>query len=250
MVKILLFICLLLLNSCSCIYGGDDQPPPEPFHYSGNIETRTHKPLLFEFEWQDDSLVKAGVFVKYVESVENSSNCPNCEDSLGCSCYVKGARYALESKVVGEDSLFTTRGSEIDSLVVKLFHSIDSTQHLKFSLKDSANAVKSYNLDLTPLISYANSPMHYEIRGDSIDIFLPEGNFYVLYIGSCYNGIDDFDEFNDMCWVYKTSKDSQTITLEVAAFTHLFYEVHFDFDEENNTEGDFFTFKWKYSNVF
>ena len=91
-----------------------------------------------------------------------------------------------------------------------------------------------------------NSPKRYEIRGDSIDIFLPEGNFYVVYTGSCYNGIDDFNEFNKECRRYKASKDPQTITLEIAALERLSYVIRYDFDEEDKMEEDSFIFKWIY----
>ena len=232
MVKILLFICLLLLGCDIELYG---DPSSNATYF---ITTTTHKPLRFEFTWIDDSLRNA------------SATLLGPYDRLDCpdDCIISRARYALEWNGIYLDSLYVKDEafSRIDSTLVELFRSIDSTKHLKFSLRDSADEIKSYDLDMAPVLSYLNSPKRYEIRGDSIDIFLPEGNFYVVYTGSCYNGIDDFNEFNKECRRYKASKDPQTITLEIAALGRLSYEIRYDFDEEDKMGEDTFTFKWIY----
>lgn len=144
-----------------------------------------------------------------------------------------------------------------DSTIVNLFYSVDSLRHLKFSLVDSIETVKSYDLDLTPVFSYTNAVKHYEIRGDSIDIFLPEGNFYVQYVGSCYNGYDNFSDlsrdvtnFNSWstdCKKIKSSENSQTITLEISALHRSSFSVYLIYDKEGSMGADIFTFLWRYN---
>lgn len=255
--KIFPLFCFLLLGCGLSLNGG------ESCEESYNLKTTMHKPLNFDFVWREDSLVSAYVYLKSEESVPRS-DCPNCSPDCDCCfCKITTGRYALNFKESDLDSLNAEeklyRGFKMDSTVVKLFHSVDSSQHLEFFLKDSANVVKSYDLDMAPLLSYINNPKHYEIRGDSIDIFLPEGDFYVWYRGSCYNGVDNFSDlshylsslvfYDGTCIRYKTSQKPETITLEIAAMHGLFYEVRFGFGEANDMETDSFSFRWNYSDA-
>ena len=241
MVKVFPFFISLLLLGCGLAFNGD-----EGCEETYSLKTTVHKPLGFDFVWIDGSLASAYAYLQSEESVQHCSYC----SSKCCWCKITSGHYALESNAAGVDSLHVGTsvgfGYKIDSTFVDLLHSIDSTQHLKFSLKDSIGVIKSYDLDFAPILPHINNPKPCEIRGDSIDIFLPEGNFYVVYSGSCYNGVDNFNDFSKECRKYKTSKDPQTITLEIAALGRLSYVIRYDFDEEDKMEEDSFIFKWIY----
>lgn len=238
--KILSFICLLLLGCGFALNGGDTS--------SGDyyVTTTIHRPLDFKFVWQEDSLVYAyASLIGPYEPVD-----------LGSNAYINAGSYVLEFSK-GEGSLNASPHWEgvsevFDSTIVNLFYSVDSSRHLQFSLVDSIETVKSYDLDLTPVFFYTNAVKHYEIRGDSIDIFLPEGNFYVLYVGSCYNGYDNFSDLSmDVTYTYckkiKSSEKSQTITLEIAALHRSSFFVYLVYDKESSSGTDVFTFLWRYN---
>ncbi len=117
------------------------------------------------------------------------------------------------------------------------------------------HTVKSYDLDLSSVLFY-NNGKHYDIRGDSVDIFLPGKNFYVSYFGSCYNGVDNFSDMSsklDGMYVYEGHcireiglSDSLTITLEIAALHSMSFTVHLDFEKESSLKTDSFSFSWVY----
>lgn len=239
--------------------GGKGDHCDESYH----LKTTIHKPLRFDFIWQDDSLASAYAHLESEESVPRA-DCPNCTPGCCCYCTITTGHYALKSNVAEADSIHAeelNRKDELlgkmDSTIAKLLLFVDSSQHLKFSLKDSTDAIKSYDLDLANVLSYINSPKHYEIRGDSVDIFLPEGNFYVWYRGSCYNGIDNFSDLSyenssiqeGTCTRYKSSNAPQTISLEIAALSSLYFEVRISFESESNLKTDTFSFRWNYSHA-
>lgn len=250
--KVFPILCLLLL-SCDFSLNGDLTN-----YVTIPTTTTVHKPLTFNFAWRNDSLVTAYV---YLESYKTTA-CSSCSDVSGCSCKITSARYALISNATDEDSLNVEEKiyseDKIDSTLVKLLYFTDSSQHIKFSLQDSSGTIKSYDLDLGNVFSYIDAK-HYEIRGDSIDIFLPAGNFYLWYPGSCYNGIDNFSDLSyhlsdqifyaGSCTRYKSSTDPQTITLEIAALYSLYFEVRSSFASESSEKTDSISFSWHYSNA-
>ena len=236
-------ICLLLLGCGFETTGG------MPERYSTyDATTQIHKPLAFSFLWKNDSLVKS------CANLKNGSS--SYTDEYGNPWNITYGTYLLESSLIDADSLKTGRClSTEDTTLLHLFEKIDSTQHLKFSLTDSMHTVKSYDLDLSSVFFY-NKGKHYDIRGDSVDIFLPGKNFYVSYFGSCYNGVDNFSDMSsklDGTYVYEGHcireiglSDSLTITLEIAALHSMSFTVHLDFEKESSLKTDSFSFSWVY----
>lgn len=231
------------------IYGCSLPDPGGDYHTSTQeLTTRIHKPMTYTFQWQEDSLVAAySDLTHYAYAGKDDNN---------VFYYLRYGAYEINSKGIN-DSLIVKNSSRIDSILFKIFTNIDSTHHLEFSLTDSTNTDKSYDVDLTPVFSYINynDGKHYEIRGDSIDIFLPKGNFYVNYYGSCYNGTNNFSDMTSetrvghnegFCLIEKTPSALQTITLEIAALHRMFFSVQVDFENQSSLETDTFSFIWQY----
>lgn len=237
-------ICLLLLGCGFETTGG----MPEG-NRTYNATTKVHEPLTFAFLWKNDSLF-------YSCSKLTNSSSGSYIDDYGNLWNITNGNYLLESNLTYADSLKTSLCySEADTILLQLFEKIDSTQHLKFSLTDSMRTVKSYDLDLSSVFFY-NNGKHYDIRGDSVDIFLPDKNFYVSYFGSCYNGIDIFSDMSSKldgmniyeghCVKETGLSDSLTITLEIAALHSMSFTVHLDFEEKSSLNTDSFSFSWVY----
>lgn len=235
-------ICLLLLGCGLELTGG------MLVDHSYNATTLKHEPLEFTFLWKNDSLVKS------CANLKNGSRSYTDED--GNLWDITYGNYLLESDLIYADSLKTGLCfSKADTILLHLFETIDSTQHLKFSLTDSMHTVKSYDLDLSSVFFY-NNGKHYDIRGDSVDIFLPDRKFYISYFGSCYNGINNFSDmsskldgmniYEGQCVKETGLSDSFTVTLEIAALHSMSFTVHLDFEEESSLKTDTFSFSWVY----
>lgn len=233
-------ICLLLLG-CELETTGGMPESSSTF----DATTKIHKPLTFSFLWKNDSLF---------------NSCAELKNSYigdyGKLRHITYGNYLLESDLIYADSLKTGPCfSKADTILLHLFEKIDSTQHLKFSLTDSMHTVKSYDLDLSSVFFY-NNGKHYDIRGDSVDIFLPDRNFYVSYFGSCYNGINNFSDmsskldgmniYEGQCVKETGLSDSLTVTLEIAALHSMSFTVHLDFENESSLKTDTFSFSWVY----
>ena len=220
---------------------------PERFS-TYDATTQIHKPLAFSFLWKNDSLVKS------CANLKNGSS--SYTDEYGNRWNITYGNYLLESSLIDADSLKTGYClSTEDTTLLHLFETIDSTHHLKFSLTDSMHTVKSYDLDLSSVLFY-NNGKHYDIRGDSVDIFLPDRKFYISYFGSCYNGINNFSDmsskldgmniYEGQCVKETGLSDSLTVTLEIAALHSMSFTIHLDFENESSLKTDTFSFSWLY----
>lgn len=122
-------ICLLLLGCGLELTGG------MLVDHSYNATTLKHEPLEFTFLWKNDSLVKS------CANLKNGSRSYTDED--GNLWDITYGNYLLESDLIYADSLKTGLCfSKADTILLHLFETIDSTQHLKFSLTDSMHTVK------------------------------------------------------------------------------------------------------------
>lgn len=95
----------------------------------------------------------------------------------------------------------------------KRFETIaDSNGHVVFSLFDKGGVEKKYDIDVSGFIKFLERP--YELRGDSVNVLIPEGISTISYYGTCTCA----ECGSSMCFneVYVDSLKNRTYSTDIA----------------------------------
>ena len=109
-----------------------------------------------------------------------TANCPyEKECSAKLSFHVTGLQDSLEDMCFGNGSEWRFVSFDTSMTVTTKLNSsypvkLSQDDHLRFSLFDINNVEKNYDIDLSGIIN------SYTVRGDSIEIKMPDGNFDML----------------------------------------------------------------------
>ena len=175
---------LLVMAGCGFSLGGADIPPPTTYHY---IEILHHTSI----EWHvsitvdDDSLQSKSInfFQMYPEYYSQL-------DGVHFANYLNLSR---DDSVHARDGYLNPYQGDAEYLnkymneyveEEKRFETLpDSNGHVVFSLFDIDSVEKKYDIDVSPFLKFLEHP--YELRGDSVDIFVPAGINKLSYWGGC-----------------------------------------------------------------
>lgn len=176
-------IVLLVVSGCGFSLGGADPPPPTVYHYKEilhhtSIEWHVHITV------DDDSLQSKSInffqmYPEYYNQLEglyfgNFFNLSR-DDSVH-------ARDGFQNIYQGDAEYLNKYMNEYVEEKKRFETLPDSNGHIVFSLFDIDSVDKKYDIDASPFLKFLEHP--YEMRGDSVDIFIPAGINSLSY-GMC-----------------------------------------------------------------
>ena len=183
-------IVLLVVSGCGFSLGGAD--PYVKTYYHAEITSHTKMDWDIRLKVNDDS-VRSGsleLWIRYPEKLSVDTLyytrffAPPKDTSIEDSTMEPWERdYRASMYQQGDvENIKTYLNEEVDGK--KRYELIpDSNGHVVFSFFDKDSVEKKYDIDVSGFIKFLEHP--YELRGDSVDVYIPEGITSLSYYGVC-----------------------------------------------------------------